>query len=321
MPSPTQMQSHSPAQTPAVSSVQRHVVRRDSAQGEVSIDVRVDVRVDVRANSARHAPQLVLLPSLGRDSDDFDVIASALADGGYRVLRPAPRGMAGSRGPLQDITLWDLADDVAAVIEADRGLCASEASASEASAREASAIPAVVAGHAYGNWVARCLAVRHPALLRGVALLAAGHRGATPPAIREAISHSFDTSLPQAQRLQALQFAFFAPGHDASVWLEGWYPALALVQRAAAAAVPQEAFWHAGTLPVLDVQALQDVLAPGGEHIGKTTIHPLQDCMQGRLTHVLIDQAGHALIPEQPQAVVQALLRWMAGLPTQAVAH
>ena len=317
MPSPTQMQSqsqshsHAPAQTPAVSSVQRHVVRRDSAQGEVSIDVRVDVRVDVRANSARHAPQLVLLPSLGRDSDDFDVIASALADGGYRVLRPAPRGMAGSRGPLQDITLWDLADDVAAVIEADRGLCVSEASA----------IPAVVAGHAYGNWVARCLAVRHPALLRGVALLAAGHRGATPPAIREAISHSFDTSLPQAQRLQALQFAFFAPGHDASDWLEGWYPALALVQRAAAAAVPQEAFWHAGTLPVLDVQALQDVLAPGGEHIGKTTIHPLQDCMQGRLTHVLIDQAGHALIPEQPQAVVQALLRWMADLPTQAVAR
>ena len=311
MPSPTPMQSQShsqsPAQTQAASSVQRHVVRRDSAQGEVSIDVRVDVR----ANSARHAPQLVLLPSLGRDSDDFDVIASALADGGYRVLRPAPRGMAGSRGPLQDITLWDLADDVAAVIEADRALCVSEASA----------IPAVVAGHAYGNWVARCLAVRHPALLRGVALLAAGHRGATPPAIREAISHSFDTSLPQAQRLQALQFAFFAPGHDASVWLEGWYPALALVQRAAAAAVPQEAFWHAGTLPVLDVQALQDVLAPGGEHIGKTTLHPLQDCMQGRLTHVLIDQAGHALIPEQPQAVVQALLRWMAGLPTQAVAR
>ena len=70
------------------------------------------------AAGARHAPQLVLLPSLGRDSDDFDVIASALADGGYRVLRPAPRGMAGSRGPLQDITLWDLADDVAAVIEA-----------------------------------------------------------------------------------------------------------------------------------------------------------------------------------------------------------
>lgn len=313
MPSPTPMQSQSqshlqsPAQMQAASSVQRHVVRRDSAQGEVSIDVRVDVRVDVRANSARHAPQLVLLPSLGRDSDDFDVIASALADGGYRVLRPAPRGMAGSRGPLQDITLWDLADDVAAVIEADRSLCVSEASA----------IPAVVAGHAYGNWVARCLAVRHPALLRGVALLAAGHRGATPPAIREAISHSFDTSLPQAQRLQALQFAFFAPGHDASVWLEGWYPALALVQRAAAAAVPQEAFWHAGTLPVLDVQALQDVLAPGGEHIGKTTMHPLQDCMQGRLTHVLIDQAGHALIPEQPQAVVQALLQWMAGLPTE----
>ena len=150
MPSPTQMQSHSPAQTPAVSSVQRHVVRRDSAQGEVNIDVRVDVRVDVHVDSARHAPQLVLLPSLGRDSDDFDVIASALADGGYRVLRPAPRGMAGSRGPLQDITLWDLADDVAAVIEADRGLCVSEASASEASA-----IPAVVAGHAYGNWVAR----------------------------------------------------------------------------------------------------------------------------------------------------------------------
>ena len=73
-----------------------------------------------------------------------DEVAAGLAKEGFRVLRPQPRGMLGSKGPLKDITLHDLARDIAEVI-----------------ARE-NAGPAVIVGHAYGNWVARMTAVDHP---------------------------------------------------------------------------------------------------------------------------------------------------------------
>src|SRR5262249_38760817 len=95
-------------------------------------------------------PPIVLLPSRGRDSEDYDEVAAARAREGFRVRRPQPRGMHASRGPLEGITLHDLARDVATVIE-----------------RENTG-PAVIVGHAYGNWVARMTAVDYPKLVRGV---------------------------------------------------------------------------------------------------------------------------------------------------------
>ena len=37
---------------------------------------------------------IVLLPSRGRDSEDFDDIAAGIAKAGFKVLRPQPRGAA-----------------------------------------------------------------------------------------------------------------------------------------------------------------------------------------------------------------------------------
>jgi pimeloyl-ACP methyl ester carboxylesterase len=76
-------------------------------------------------------------------------------------LRPQPRGLGGSDGPLRGLTLHDYARDVGVVI-----------------ARE-SAEPVVVVGHAFGNWVARMVAA--DLLVRGVALLAAGATLPSPP--------------------------------------------------------------------------------------------------------------------------------------------
>src|SRR5437660_8408745 len=73
------------------------------------------VRIEVIAEGS--GPLLVLLPSRGRDSEDYDDVAAGLAKAGFRVLRPQPRGTMRSTGPLQNITLHDLAGDVAAVIE------------------------------------------------------------------------------------------------------------------------------------------------------------------------------------------------------------
>jgi alpha-beta hydrolase superfamily lysophospholipase len=45
-------------------------------------DVAIDVIVEGRG------PAVVLLPSLARDSDDYDEVAEGLAAAGFRVLRP-----------------------------------------------------------------------------------------------------------------------------------------------------------------------------------------------------------------------------------------
>jgi pimeloyl-ACP methyl ester carboxylesterase len=240
------------------------------------------------------APALVLLPSSSRDSLDFDEIAERFATVGYRVLRPQPRGMAGSSGPLEGLTLHDYARDVALVID-----------------RLASG-PAFVLGHAFGQWIGRSVAADHPHLVRGVILAAAAAK-ASPPRLREELAKCVDVSLSDAVRLAALRVAFFAPGHDPSSWLDNWHPAAAKAQRAASAATPQADWWTAGSAPVLDMQAESDPWRPASTRAGIT-----DDLGADRVTVVVIPDASHALIPEQPDAVVQAVLAWtrrIAGEP------
>src|SRR6266704_3285223 len=64
-------------------------------------DVEIDVVVDGRG------PAIVLLPSLARDSDDYDEVAEGLAAAGFSVLRPKPRGIGRSKGPMTNISLHD----------------------------------------------------------------------------------------------------------------------------------------------------------------------------------------------------------------------
>ena len=46
-------------------------------------------------------PTLVVLPSYGRDGlHDFDRFTDQIVAAGWRVLRPQPRGITGSAGPM-----------------------------------------------------------------------------------------------------------------------------------------------------------------------------------------------------------------------------
>ena len=116
----------------------------------------------------------------------------------------------------------DLADDVAAVI---RALAHGQAT---------------VAGHAFGNRVARMVATTHADLVESVVLLACG--GLVPPApeMTTAMVSVFDARLDPAARLHAVARAFFAPGHDPSPWEGGWHPVTAAAQAAATAGTPVE---------------------------------------------------------------------------------
>jgi pimeloyl-ACP methyl ester carboxylesterase len=80
-------------------------------------------------------------------------------------------------------------------------------------------------------------------------------------------------------------------------------------QRAAAAAVKQSDWWSAGTAPLLDLQAAQDPFKPADKR------NEMKDQLGARVTIAVIPNASHALIPEQPQAVVDALVAWVKTLP------
>ena len=239
---------------------------------------------------------LVVLPSLGRGPADYDYLAELLVAHGLRVLRPFPRGIGGSVGAMQGLSLFDLAGDIAAIIKATGGG------------------PVAVAGHAYGNFVARALATGWPDLVRGVALVAAS-AGKTPDGrspyaadVLHAVYHSGDMTLSEEERRRYLQLAFFAPGNDPSPWLGGWHAATKAMQKEAQAATPVDDFFACGSAPVLDLQAEDDTVAP------RELAGYLRESLGERVTVQVIANAGHALIPEQPIAVADALATWVHRL-------
>ncbi len=249
--------------------------------------------VHIAVHAFGTGPRIVMMPSLGRPASDFFDIAQRLATAGYRVLCPQPRGLGGSKGPLHGITLHDFAKDIAAVIQHDGGE------------------PTVVAGHAFGNFVARTMAADHPQLVRAVVLLAATHTWPLAPELRDSINKCHQMDLPEQERLKHLQHVFFAPGNDARVWLDGWDDAVMHAERDATEATPKPEWWTAGMAPVLDVLSLQDPLSP------PDSVYCYRDQWGAdRVTIAKIDNAAHALLPEQPAAVAEAIIKYMKQLDT-----
>jgi pimeloyl-ACP methyl ester carboxylesterase len=246
-----------------------------------------DTKVDVIEEGS--GPPVVLLPSTGRGQEDFDQLAAALAKDGYHVLRPQPRGIGESKGTMTGITYHDFARDIAAVI------------------RQAGGGPAVIAGHAYGNWIARVVSTDFPDLVRGVVLVAAGAKN-FPPSLSNEITTINDATKPESVRLKALQVAFFAPGHDPSPWLEGWYPAVTKAQREAGSKTSRESWWSGGTVPMLDLVAADDPFRP------QETLEELKISFGARVAVRVIPNASHALPDEQPEAVARCIVDWTKGL-------
>ncbi len=249
-------------------------------------DALIDVLIDDKGHSRE---TMVLLPSSQRDSLDFTDVAEGLADQGFRVLRPQPRGMGRSSAPLAGLTLQTLAADVAHVI---KQLCGGRA---------------IVAGHAFGHYVARVTDLHHPDSVRGVVLLAAAARE-LPAGLSASLDIAADNTRAEAERLMHLRRAFFAPGNDATVWLEGWHPQWRAHYRLATASPPKEDWWPRTHSPILEVQGEHDPWRPLASRA------ELQDQLGDTVSLCLINDASHALIPEQPAAVTAAIVNWARKL-------
>ena len=224
----------------------------------------------------------MLLPSYARSVSDMNELATALHDAGYGTVAIQPRGVDGSSLPSTDITLHTLAGDVDAVLSAER-----------------LERPVFIIGHAYGNRVARTFATDHPQRVAALVLLAAGGVQPTPAATSRSVICALLRVGWLCDQEQATRSAFFAassviPDH----WLRGWYPLAGAAQaRAMTNTRPDE--WSAGgNAPILVLDPAEDAAAPGGGAALKRD-HP------DRVTLVVVPDAGHALLPEQPDAVAR----------------
>lgn len=232
-------------------------------------------------------PAVALLPSLGRGAADFDDLGGRLVDAGYRAIAfDPPEALFPGAG---------MADLAALVTERLDDLGVDRCH---------------LLGHAFGNRWARAFTAAHPDRVRSLTLLAAGGLVEPEPDVHLSLISLFDLEAPEAERLGHIDKAFFADGHDASVWLDGWYPIAAAIEGEATTNTPIEEWWSAAPDRVLVVQGLQDVCAVpenGRRYVAELT----EGGTDARL--VELEPAGHALLPEQPDAIADAVLEFLAG--------
>lgn len=231
---------------------------------------------------------VVLLPAGGCRSAYLHPLAARLAAEGWRVIDIDLRGAGGSAGPVEGITLHDIAADVAAVID------------------ELGGAPAHVIGHAFGNRVARCLAQDHPQCVRKLVLLASGGRIPPEPDIQSLARQLVREDLDPADWQAALRAVYLAPGSDPSlVDRLGQSPAATRIQSAAMRATTDPGWEQGGTAPMLILQGTEDRMAPPGNG------HALARQWGPRVQVIDIAGAGHLLPLEQPSVVLRHIVEFL----------
>lgn len=229
---------------------------------------------------------VVLLASSMRGAADFAQLQADMAAAGFRTLAINMRGIGRSTGPGDGLTLRDLVEDVALVIER---LCTG---------------PVHVVGHALGNIVARAVAAFRPEWVKAVVVMpCGGHNLGHFPVAQHVLTHfarCHMAGLSEAERRESLSVAFFAPGNDPGSWLEGWWPQAAGTSGAALGTDPQ-LWWRAGGKPILILHPLKDAMASPEQ--GRAA----RDAFGAQADYVEIPDCGHAILPEQPAFIAREI--------------
>src|SRR5437763_16139792 len=175
---------------------------------------------------------VVLLANAGCSTGYFDHLARALVTGGFQTISINMRGVGGSCGSLDGATLHDLAGDVAGVIKAIG--CG----------------PAHLVGHAFGNRIARCLAVDQPPLVRSVTLLAAGGLIAPSIPIGTHFRNATQAKMNGSDCVTVLGARWLSPASNPKILaqVECW-PAVFIAHLATSRGMALEDWWGAGTAP------------------------------------------------------------------------
>lgn len=239
---------------------------------------------------------IIALPWSGGTAVGYRHLGPLFVEAGYRLIALNPRGFKGSTGSLENLSLHDYANDVAAV------------------ARKLELERVHMLGSALGNRVARAVATDHPELVVTVSLIAAG--GMARPLVSLANSGRVfgDPDLPREDQLAFAREALFAPATSDAVILE-FIDNLAYAREASAArsganrATPVEQWWAGGEAPMLIVQGLDDKVAPPQNGV------LMQEEFGDRVEVVNLEDAGHLMGLEKPAEVSAAIITFLRRHP------
>lgn len=235
---------------------------------------------------------ILALPGSGGDFSRYKLIAPLLADAGYHVVVINQRGIMGSTGNLEDLTLHDLANDVIAVADsfgADRFH---------------------MMGWAFGNRTSRMLATDYPNRVASVTLIAAG---GLVPALTERGELSRllgEPDLTEDEKVYLARRTLFSPATDEAVVLDyarslQYWPEARRAQQQANRNTPVEEWAAGGTGPLLMVMGEDDLTAPVENG------HLMKAEHGDRLELVILPDAGHTIGLEKPRETVAAILKFL----------
>jgi pimeloyl-ACP methyl ester carboxylesterase len=233
---------------------------------------------------------VLLLPGLGRSSESFEQFGPRLAESGYRAVALNPRGIRGSTGSLERLSLHDYAADVAGAI------------------RALGVTRAHLVGWAFGNRVARAAAADFGTVVQSVTLIAAGGSVPGDSEASVALERLQSPTVSEADRVAAARVALFSPSSDPTPFLHLWtalWPEARAAQSTASRATPLNDWWSGGLVPMLVIQGLQDRTAPPAN--GRA----LKSQFPERVQLIELENAGHAVLLEQPTTVLKHVLTFL----------
>ncbi len=241
---------------------------------------------------------IIALPGSGGDVTRYRDIGPALAAAGYRMIAVNQRGIMGSTGNLENLTLHDYAADVVAIIDS-------------------LGIPKThLIGWALGNRTSCVVATDFPDRVASITLIAAGGLAeplTEPGELGELLGNA---ALPVAEKVRLARRTLFSDATPDSVieefvsTLQYWNAARASQTRANRD-TPLQEWWAGGNGPMLIVQGLDDKTAPPANGI------QMQAEFGDRITLVNLENVGHLMGMEQPQATAAAIIEFLHKHPVQ----
>ena len=236
---------------------------------------------------------ILALPGSGGDYSRYQRLAPLLAEAGYHTIVINQRGIMGSSGGLEGLTLSDLAADAIAIADSLR------------------AEKFHMMGWAFGNRTARMLATEYPDRVASLTLIAAG---GLVPALTEPGELSRllgEKDLPLAEKIRLARRTLFSPSTDDSLLQDyalnlRYWPDARRAQRNANLNTPVERWSAGGEGPILMVMGEDDLTVPVENG------HLMKQRHSRRLELVIIPEAGHAVGLEKPYEVLAAIVGFLA---------
>jgi len=143
-------------------------------------------------------PNIILMPSLGRQASDFNELSQSLKDRGYKSVSIDP---SEDGGKMSDYAVYKTLETVTHSTKAASG-------ANFYDKRS------ILIGHAFGNRVVRMAAHQNPENVSGVILLAAGGQVPMPPEAEQSLKNIFNPLRTYRSRMKDVRYAFFAEGNE-----------------------------------------------------------------------------------------------------------